>query len=298
MPREAGIKDGTGKPAARSNADGGRAARAQPGSKRPGSKPAGSKQAAAKKPRTRSENLAQLLESEILSGAIAPGVRLDEQSLATRFGVSRTPVREALRHLASSGLVQIRAHQGAVVKQLTLTELLEIFQVIAELEGLAARLAARRMSEDDKNRLKHIHEVSLRHAHGREERAFFEENNRLHDLILDASGNKFLIARVHELRCRVEPYRRYVTRVAGVMEKSVEDHAAIIAAIDNRDGAAAHDCMRSHLTMLGADAGDFVAVLSMMDQTRELFSEQAKAPARSPRAPRRPRATRPADAGS
>lgn len=88
-------------------------------------------------PKSRAQDLLHKLEEEIFLGKLQPGTRLDEKLLAKRFNVSRTPVREALWHLASSGLVEIRRHQGAIVRQLTLVELVEMFQVMAELEGLA-----------------------------------------------------------------------------------------------------------------------------------------------------------------
>lgn len=241
------------------------------------------RQASRQKRETRSDDLAHRLESEVLSGAIAPGTRLDEQTLARRFGVSRTPVREALRHLASSGLVQIRAHQGAVVRQLTLPELLEMFQVMAELEGLGARLAARRINSQTIDRLRQSHEACQRFAAKREEERFFEENNRLHDIILTASRNKFLIDEVHRLVGRVNPYRRFVTQNPGVMEKSVIEHEAVISAIEKGDGAAAHELMRGHLNMLGQEAGDFAASISTIG--RPSTAEEPGAPA--PRRPRR-----------
>jgi DNA-binding GntR family transcriptional regulator len=230
-----------------------------------------------RKKATRSEDLAHRLESEILSGTVPPGTRLDEQSLARRFGVSRTPVREALRHLASSGLVQIRAHHGAIVRQLTLHELIEMFQVIAELEGLGARLAARRITAQDRVQLKQSHEAGMRHAEKREEALFFEENNHLHDIILLASRNKFLIDEVHDLIRRVNPYRRFVTQNPGVMEKSVVEHAAVIAAIEKGDGAAAHDLMRAHLNMLGEEAGDFVASVSLLGKSSVPHGKETRA---------------------
>ncbi len=96
---------------------------------------------------TRTEELVNELEKDILEGKLKPGARLDEQVLAKRFKVSRTPVREALRQLKSSGMVEIRQHQGAIVKSFTIPEFIELIQVMAELEGLCARLSARRMVE-------------------------------------------------------------------------------------------------------------------------------------------------------
>src|SRR3546814_18041549 len=95
--------------------------------------------------KSRKDLLAERLEEDIVSGRFAPGERLDEVSLATSFGVSRTPVREVLQRLASSGLVELRPRRGAIVAQISIGRLVEMFEVMAELEGMCGRLAARRM---------------------------------------------------------------------------------------------------------------------------------------------------------
>ena len=107
---------------------------------------------------TRAEELRLQLADEIVRGALAPGAPLDETDIARRFNVSRTPVREALRQLAASGLVEARAHRGAVVARPTLDGLNEMFEAMAELEALCAGLAAERMPAAERARLEAIHE--------------------------------------------------------------------------------------------------------------------------------------------
>jgi DNA-binding GntR family transcriptional regulator len=136
---------------------------------------------------SREENLLQQLEEEILLGNLPPGSRLDEKQLADRFHVSRTPVREALWHLASSGLVETRRHHGAIVKQLTLVELIEMFQVMAELEGLCARLAARRMTLAERKQLHQIHRLAGKRIGDQDFEAFFESNNEFHKTFSSAA---------------------------------------------------------------------------------------------------------------
>ncbi|MGE0239679.1 MAG: GntR family transcriptional regulator [Parvibaculaceae bacterium] len=246
---------------------------------------ASARRAKVKKP-TRSDDMAHRLESEILGGTLPPGTRLDEHSLARRFGVSRTPVREALRQLVSSGLVHIRPHHGAVVRQLTLPELIEMFQVVAELEGLGARLAARRISKEEREQLRASHEKCKQHVKKREEELFLNENNRLHDIILLASGNRFLIGETRKLVRRVNPYRRFVTQRPGTMEKSVREHAAVISAVETGNGAEAQDLMRRHLNMLGEEAGDLV--ISMASAQEAPVIEARKSGQRSQRARSQP----------
>src|SRR5437762_3304368 len=107
---------------------------------------------------TRAEELRLQLADEIVRGALPPGAALDETDIARRFGVSRTPVREALRQLVASGLVEARAHRGAVVAQPSLERLTGMFEAMAELEALCAGLAAERMTAAERQKLEAIHE--------------------------------------------------------------------------------------------------------------------------------------------
>ncbi|MBL4907248.1 MAG: GntR family transcriptional regulator, partial [Sneathiella sp.] len=102
---------------------------------------------------SRASELVPILEQEIVTGSLKPGTRLDETILADRFGVSRTPVREALTRLAASGLVEIRPRRGAVVATITLKDLMNMFEVMANLEAVCARLAARRITPEEKDEL-------------------------------------------------------------------------------------------------------------------------------------------------
>src|SRR5258706_6657706 len=115
---------------------------------------------------TRAEELRLQLADEIVRGVLAPGSALDETDIARRFSVSRTPVREALRQLVASGLVEARAHRGAVVAQPSHDRLKEMFEAMAELEALCAGFAAERMPPGDRQKLEAIHEElrMLRHA--------------------------------------------------------------------------------------------------------------------------------------
>ncbi len=160
-----------------------------------------------KEARLSSDSLIRILEGDILDSKLKPGDRLDEQSLARRFDVSRTPVREALRHLASSGLVEIRKNQGAAVRRLTTTELIEMFQVMAEFEGLSARLSARRMSGEEIEVMRRRHEECTALAEGRDYEGFFAANNLLHESIFLGSKNEFLHQEARKLRNRVNVYR-------------------------------------------------------------------------------------------
>lgn len=211
--------------------------------------------------RARSEQIRSVLEDEILQGKLTPGMRLDEQALAQRFNVSRTPVREAISHLASSGLVQIRHRQGAVVVALTIPQLIEIFEVMAELEGLCARLAARRSTEEDRRALQSAHESCLERAKAADPEGFYLENKGFHEIIYAASRNAFLEENTRTLRNRVGPYRRYITYQPGRMTDSIAEHEAVMNAILAHDGAKAQALMRGHVNLLGEHLADFISAL-------------------------------------
>lgn len=225
-------------------------------------KPAAVRKRSVEPPLSRSERLLHDLEEEIFLGKLKPGVRLDEKMLAERFRVSRTPVREALWHLASSGLVEMRRNQGAVVKQLTLVELIEMFQVMAELEGLCARLAARRMTLGERKKLRQLHKAGGERVAKSDFEGFFENNNEFHEAIFVGSKNGFLQQESRAIRNRVNPYRRYITYQPGRMAKSLAEHAAIIQAIEKADADEAQTLMRDHVNMLGEVVADFIASLA------------------------------------
>ncbi len=217
-----------------------------------------------KESRPSADSLIRILESDILDSRLKPGDRLDEQSLARRFDVSRTPVREALRHLASSGLVEIRKNQGAAVRRLTTTELIEMFQVMAEFEGLSARLSARRMSTAEIGEMRRLHSECAALADGSDYEGFFAANNLFHQSIFLGSKNEFLHAESRNLRNRVNVYRRHITGPR-LMHKSVQEHANIVAAIEAGDEDGAHRMMREHVDLLAGSAADVVLALKVQN---------------------------------
>ncbi|NYT71898.1 GntR family transcriptional regulator [Halomonas sp. QX-2] len=210
---------------------------------------------------TLGENLRRHLERSISVGELAPGTRLDEKELAARYQVSRTPVREAFRLLAASGMVELRGRQGAIVREIGVNQLLEMFQVMAELEGLCARLAARRITTCQRQRLAEIHQhlVEIGEAPTPDPDLFYQVNLEFHELIYTASHNTFLEEQTHSLRNRVGAYRRQVTNLPQRIASTIEEHERVMQAIFQHDAEAAHNAMRGHLTLLGEDLIDFIA---------------------------------------
>jgi DNA-binding GntR family transcriptional regulator len=218
--------------------------------------------------RPRSEELRTLIEEAIISGEFPPGARLEEQELAQRYNVSRTPIRETLRLLASSGLVEMRPRQGAVVATLTIPKLIEMFQVMAELEGLCARNVSRRVSPGRLEELDEAHRSCIDAVEKSDPASFYEANRVFHELIYTASNNQFLEDTMISLRNRVAPYRRYVTYQPGRMIASVHEHERVLEAIRRGDGDGAHLAMRDHVNLLGDNFADFVSSFPFQQETR------------------------------
>jgi len=199
---------------------------------------------------TRAEELRLQLADEIVRGALAPGAPLDETDIARRFSVSRTPVREALRQLAASGLVDARAHRGAVVARPTLDRLNGMFEAMAELEALCAGLAAERMPAVDRARLEAIHEELRFLSHAGNPERFHEVNERFHNAIYAGSQNDYIAEMTLATRVRVQPFRRAQFRNLGRLAKSHAEHDRVVIAIlrGDRNGAAA--AMRAHIELV------------------------------------------------
>lgn len=207
---------------------------------------------------TRAALVHRRLEAEIAEGRIEPGTRLDEQEVAERFGVSRTPVREAFRLLAAEDLVELRGRQGAVVRVIGVHTLIEMFQVMGELEGLCARLAARRLTDAQRQSLAGIH-ARLAAAADQGTDVFYDVNQEFHEAIYAASSNAFLADQTRRLRNRVAAYRRRVTRMPTRIADTLQEHQEILDAIFAHDGERAHAAMRAHLSLLGDNLLDFIA---------------------------------------
>ncbi len=204
----------------------------------------------AEKP-SRVSEMRQALEQEILEGAIRPGERLDERALADRFGVSRTPVREVLSQLGSSGLVSIKPGAGASVVRMSPKQLIGMMEVLVELEALAAGLAARRMGIGERNRLKSVHEDSHGVALAGDIQVYDRLNRELHELIYAGSRNEHLEQQAKLIRSRMRIYRQYPFQHTARPLKSYNEHDCFVKAILEGDSEAARTHMHNHMTVGG-----------------------------------------------
>ena len=212
-------------------------------------------------PRARNDSLKSKLEQDIIAGILKPGMRLDEVSLATRFKVSRTPVREALLQLSTMGLVEMRPRRGAVVSQIGLKDLLDMFEVMAELEGMCGRLAARRATKSEWDRLAQVHATSEQAVQAVDFDAYYRCNVEFHEIIYQASRNTFLANQTLRLRNRLAPYRRSQLHQNGRLQGSYDEHEAILAALKIQNADETERLMREHLTAQGGSLHDFIASL-------------------------------------
>ncbi|MBO0333818.1 GntR family transcriptional regulator [Sneathiella sp. CAU 1612] len=210
---------------------------------------------------SRANEILPVLEQDIVTGTLKPGTRLDETILAEKFGVSRTPIREALNRLSASGLVEIRPRRGAIVAAISVQDLMNMFEVMAELEALCARLAARRITPPEKAELRAAHD----HCHalsGTEEfDEYYERNLHLHTLLYKASHNIFLEKQACELRRRLSPHRRLQVRIPGRILASSNEHGALVEAVISGDAALAEKLTRDHVTIQGERFTDFLSTL-------------------------------------
>jgi len=213
------------------------------------------------------ERLKDQIENEIAAGRLLPGDRLDEVSLAARYGVSRTPIREALHSLAASGLIEVRPHRGAIVVDIGPDHLLEMFELMAELEAMCARHAARRMTEADHRELAAAHEACGRAQQAGDCDRYYYENARFHIAIYNSSHNSFLAEQARALHRRLQPYRRLQVRVRNRLSVSYREHGEVLEALVAGNSELAADRLRAHVLVQGERFTDLVASIRNLRRT-------------------------------
>ena len=212
------------------------------------------------------DKLASDLQQRVLSGAIPSGARLRQNALAAEFGVSRTPIREALRKLQAAGFVDLQPHRGALVRGLSPREIRDAYEVRAELEALAAELAAARIRHDQLDRL---HEAQTQFAEGlaatvearaagndageRQALIWGRANDQFHQVIQEAAGNDVLVATLTHLH---RNFPRDLTKIVlaestPLLRANVLEHEEIVAALERRDAERARELMRRHVRHAG-----------------------------------------------
>ena len=203
--------------------------------------------------------VAEKLKSEIINGTRPLGTRLDERGLAVRFNVSRTPVREAIRQLASIGLLNDFGRSGIEVVRPDAAAILDSFLIVSELEGIAARLAAQRMTIDQLRKAKRANDAC---SNALSVADFNSANMEFHNTIISGSHNKMLQEQLKIARPITFPYRHHLTYVPGYTKKSIVEHTEIIAFIEKGDSKAAKAAMCDHVNLQGEE---IISILQALD---------------------------------
>tara|TARA_B110000003_G_scaffold21776_1_gene21048 strand:- start:207 stop:848 length:642 start_codon:yes stop_codon:yes gene_type:complete len=197
------------------------------------------------------DQLIETLKSEIYKGVLKPGDQLEETSLADRFGVSRTPIREAVRSLVDLGLLETRSRKGAFVRVATAKELIDLFEVAAELEALACRLSAERLTDDTSLEIQNSLQECEEAAKVGDISSYAVGNLRFHAAIRDASGNLWLKSELSEIEVRINPYRSMPYKMHNRLAKSIQEHREIQNAILDANADKAANLMRDHIMLQG-----------------------------------------------
>jgi DNA-binding GntR family transcriptional regulator len=199
---------------------------------------------------TQADRLADAIAESVLSGELPPGLRLDEATLAERYGVSRTPVREALRRLAPTGLIEVRPRRGATVATVTAAQLEMMFAAMAEIEATCARLAAMSMTPIERRRLQSLHEAMASLVLKDDSDGYAAANITFHTQIYLGAHNEILSDFATNVRRRLAPFRRAQFRAEGRTSRSHAEHSAVVKAITACDAPAAHAAMFHHMSLV------------------------------------------------
>lgn len=193
------------------------------------------------------EAAAERLRTLIIEGELAPGAKLNERELSERLGVSRTPLREAFRMLATDGLLTQLPNRGAQVVALSRNDVRDAFEVMAALEGLAGELAATRVTDGDIADLRAL-QIEMDKAHGaRDLPAYYRINRQIHDRLNVIAANPVLGRTYRSLNARLHALRFRSNLNRAKWDQAVAEHRSMIAALAARDGAALRDLLIRHL---------------------------------------------------
>ncbi len=190
------------------------------------------------------EKILETIREAILKGNLKPGEKVAEPELAERFGISRTPIREAFRQLESEGYLTVIPRKGAVVAALSEQDVQEFYAIKSTLEGYAAELAAGRLTEKEIEKLEAINERLKQLANEGDVKAFFRVHNEFHDLFVKASGNSKLYELIQQLGMKFNRLRMASLSVNGRMAISVAEHERLIEAFRAQDGDRAENLVK------------------------------------------------------
>lgn len=194
-----------------------------------------------------SEKIRAMIESAIRDGSLLPGDPIDEAEVAAQYGVSRTPIREALIQLQAQGLLTSLPRGGTVVAKMDLQQLLSLMELLAELEGITVKLACQRITGDELAALVKVHEESVAAVESEDFSQWQDCNLRFHEIIYSAARNPYLRQEVLRIRTRTGYYRRHAFGALGKIRTSFDQHRQIVEAFKKGNAEAASAAMISHM---------------------------------------------------
>ncbi|CAN2533538.1 HTH-type+transcriptional+regulator+LutR [Methylocapsa aurea] len=203
------------------------------------------------------DQMVSAISDRIVTGVMRPGEKLDEVSLAERYKVSRTPVREALSRLGAMGLVDRRPNRGAIVAIVSPAHLASMFESMAELEAICARFCAQRMTQKERRAMEIEHQAASQLVARREEAAYELFNSDFHARLYSGAHSPHIRDLALQTRSRLAPFRRAQFRLDGRLQKSWREHDRIVAAILAGDGEAACAAARDHMTIVSEASAVF-----------------------------------------
>lgn len=210
----------------------------------------------------RADQIANTLEQLVFAGEFQDGERLDELKLAEQFHVSRTPIREALQVLVSSGMAEQIPRRGVFIRQPGPVELMEMFETMAEIEAACGRLAATRMSDAGLVSLAAANERCQQAIQETDHDRYYAENETFHQIIYHGSANSFLEKQALQLQNRLRAYRRVQLRFRGRMEQSMDEHSQVLRALTDGNAELAARVLRSHVAIQGEKFHQLIASLN------------------------------------
>ncbi len=213
------------------------------------------------------DDMVRAIADRIVTALLRPGEKLDEASLAVRFNVSRTPVREALRQLSAMGLVERRPNRGAIVAVVTQAHLASMFESMAELEGICARLSAERMTAVERRDLDFEHQSSARLVHLGDEEAYEAHNTDFHSRLYEGAHSTHIQELSLMTRSRLAPFRRAQFRLPERLSKSWEEHQKIVEAVLQGNGVAAGVAAKAHVSIVSEASAVFASDPAQIEQS-------------------------------
>ena len=205
------------------------------------------------------------IEGDIFAGKLLPGTPIEEDALAERFGISRTPIREAMLQLLQAGLIEKRPRRAATVARLDLPRLIRMFETVSELESLCAKFASTRITPREKAALIATHEEAADLLSNGDDAGYARLGRRFHALIMYATHNSVLIETTQRLASHTLPYRRFQLRYSGRSESNQTDHCRVLEAIIAGEAHSAAELMRRHVTVQGDVLAEYISMGTMLN---------------------------------